>query len=139
MLCERTLGRRCPGGCRLCAGAVGRPYDLRQIVDLLRFFFPYPLLPRRWRSSLFEVGHGEITSTICSTLIARAFASVRYPILPTLYRDKQGEMLFYRRDTRLVTPRDFDHSPYFRIVKYPFFGDDVRRYREIEWQHDVMP
>lgn len=118
---------------------LGTPYNLRQIADLLRFFFPYGLLPRHWRSSLFEVGHGDMARTICSTLIARGFASVRYPILPTIHRDDRGGMTFHRRDARLITPRDFDHSPYFDIVKYPFFGDDVARYRELAWDDDLRP
>ncbi len=118
---------------------LGTPYNVRQIADLLRFFFPYGLLPRHWRSSLFEVGHGDMARTICSTLIARAFASVRYPILPTIHRADDGDMIFHRRDARLITPRDFDHSPYFDIVKYPFFGDDVARYRELEWDDDLRP
>lgn len=118
---------------------LGTPYNLRQIGDLLRFFFPYGLLPRRWRSTLFETASGPMTRTICSTLIAQAFASVRYPILPTLHRSGDGRIVFYRRNTRLVTPRDFDHSPYFDIVKYPLFGDDVARYRELDWADDVEP
>ena len=115
---------------------LGAPYNLRQIGDLLRFFFPYGLLPRRWRSSLFEAGHGDMARTICSTLIARAFARVRYPILPEMHRGPHGEVVLHRRNARLVTPRDFDHSPYFEIVKYPFFGDDVARYRELSWADD---
>ena len=88
---------------------------------------------------MFEVGHGEMARTICSTLIARAFASVRYPILPTLHRGDGGDMVFHRRNARLITPRDFDHSPYFEIVKYPFFGDDVARYRELNWAEEIEP
>ncbi|GAB3672424.1 YiiX/YebB-like N1pC/P60 family cysteine hydrolase [Salinisphaera aquimarina] len=118
---------------------LGTPYNLRQIGDLLRFFFPYGLLPRRWRSTLFEAGHSDMARTICSTLIARGFASVRYPILPTIHRGADGDMVFHRRDARLITPRDFDHSPYFDVIKYPFFGDDVARYRELEWDDDTRP
>ena len=115
---------------------LGTPYNLRQIADLLRFFFPYGLLPRHWRSSLFAIGHGDLASTICSTLLARAFASVRYPILPTMHRAADGTTRFHRCNARLITPRDFDHSPYFSVVKYPFFGDDVRRYRELDWDDE---
>src|SRR5688572_2000365 len=61
---------------------VGMPYDMRQILDLLRFMFPYGLMPRRWRSSLFEARAGEITKAVCSTLVAEAFAKVHFPILP---------------------------------------------------------
>ncbi|WP_158583585.1 YiiX/YebB-like N1pC/P60 family cysteine hydrolase [Salinisphaera sp. Q1T1-3] len=112
---------------------LGVPYDRRQILDLLRFFFPYGLLPRRWRSTLFEAGHGDAVRAICSTLLANAFASVRYPILPTIHRGVDGGMVFHRRNARLITPRDFDHSPYFDVIKYAFFGDDVARYHELEW------
>jgi len=122
-----------------CLAQLGTPYNLRQITDLLRFFFPYGLLPRRWRSTLFEAGHGGMARTICSTLIARAFFSVRYPIVPILHRGEDGEMVFHRRNARLITPRDFDSSPYFDIIKYPFFGDDVARYRELPWNDETGP
>lgn len=116
---------------------LGTPYDLRQIADLLRFFFPYGLLPRHWRSTLFEAGQGDTVQTICSTLLANAFASVRYPILPTIHRGVDGAVVFHLRNSRLVTPRDFDHSPYFDIIKYPFFGDDVARYRDLTWDESM--
>ncbi|MGB7756502.1 MAG: YiiX/YebB-like N1pC/P60 family cysteine hydrolase [Salinisphaera sp.] len=115
----------------------GTPYDMRQILDLLRFFLPYGILPRHWRSSLFEAGHGDMIRAICSTLLANAFASVHYPILPTIHRGENGEMVFVRRNGRLITPRDFDYSPYFDIIKYPFFGDDVARYRDLTWDDDA--
>lgn len=115
----------------------GTPYDTRQVLDLLRFFLPYGVLPRHWRSTLFEAGHGDMIRAICSTLLANAFASVRYPILPTIHRGENGEMIFVRRNGRLITPRDFDYSPYFDIIKYPFFGDDVDRYRDLVWDDDA--
>lgn len=113
---------------------VGMPYNMRQIFDLLRFMFPYGLMPRRWRSSLFEARAGEITHAVCSTLIAEAFARVHFPILPVIHRGPGSAFRFYRRDTRLIVPRDFDYSPYFDIVKYPFFGGrDVQLYRDMPW------
>lgn len=113
---------------------LGTPYDVRQIFDLLRFFMPYSLLPRRWRSSLFEAAHGEMTRTVCSTLIGEAFASVRYPILPHIQCDEAGKPHFQQRNSKLFTPRDFDHSPYFEVIKYPFLGDeDIKLYRDLPW------
>jgi len=38
-------------------------YDMRQMFDLARFFFPWSILPRRWRSSLFEYHAGTPTRT----------------------------------------------------------------------------
>ena len=119
-------------------GRLGTPYNLRQILDLLRFFFPYGLLPRRWRSSLFEVGHGDFTRTVCSTLIARAFASVRYPILPTIQQNASGKYIFRSRNSKLFAPRDFDYSPYFEIIKYPFLGDDCAMYRNLHWAEEEV-
>lgn len=115
---------------------LGIAYDVRQIFDLLRFFFPYGLVPWRWRSSLFEMGSGEIARTICSTLIAQAYYSVQYPILPRVSPGSDGKPVFHRRNAKLMTPRDFDYSPYFDIVKYPFFADAAYGYRDLHWGDD---
>ena len=85
---------------------LGKDYDVRQIFDLLRFFLPYSLLPRKWRSTLFESHAGESTKTVCSTLIGRAFASVHYPILPSLSQDENGELRLIRHNSKLLTPKD---------------------------------
>ncbi|MDQ7001583.1 MAG: YiiX/YebB-like N1pC/P60 family cysteine hydrolase, partial [Ghiorsea sp.] len=37
---------------------VGREYDIRQLFDLARFMYPYWVLPRRWKSSLFTYKAG---------------------------------------------------------------------------------
>lgn len=125
---------------RFALERLGTAYNLRQIFDLLRFFFPYGLLPRRWRSSLFEVGKGEVTRTVCSTLIAHAFMSVRFPILPHIQRDTNGGYVLRARNARLFAPRDFDYSPYFDIIKYPFLvEDDVRIYRQLKWDEQGLP
>jgi hypothetical protein len=51
-----------------------------------------------------------------------------------IHRGPGSSYRFYRRDSRLVVPRDFDYSPYFDIVKYPFFGGrDVQLYRDMPW------
>jgi hypothetical protein len=65
---------------------LGTDYDVRQILDLARFLYPWSFLPRRWRSSLFEHHAGSSTKTVCSTMIAEAFASIDFPILPVVRR-----------------------------------------------------
>ncbi len=110
---------------------VGKPYDVRQIFDLARFFFPYAILPRRWRSSLFEHNAGEPTRVVCSSMLASAFAAARYPIVPIL-RLEDGQVRVYPRNHKLITPRDFDYSPYFQIIKYPYLGfDNLAAYRQL--------
>lgn len=113
---------------RYAIGRLGTPYNVRQIFDLLRFLFPWFIMPRRWRSTLFEANAGDSTHTVCSTMIAEAFGSVDYPILPLVKRIENGRLVLYRRNPRLCTPADFDYSPYFDIVKYPFL--DMQRYAD---------
>lgn len=75
---------------------------------------------------MIAFGSGDPTRAICSSLIAHALLSLRYPILPEVHdvKARQGatnarrEILHIRHQS-LYTPRDFDLSPYFQIVK-PF-------------------
>jgi hypothetical protein len=116
---------------------LGASYDIRHLLDLARFLFPYGILPRRWRSSLFEHNVGEPTRTVCSSMIAAAFTSVHFPILPVVHRTHEGGLRLYKRNTRLYTPRDFDYSPYFEIIKYPLLGfNDLAVYRQLPWDQD---
>ena len=117
---------------------LGAKYDVRQLLDLARFLFPWAILPRRWRSSLFEHNAGIPTHTVCSTLIAEAFGSVDFPVLPFIDRNEDGSIRFYRRNPRLMSPKDFDSSPYFDIIKYPFLGlDDIGIYRKLPWSDEA--
>lgn len=101
---------------------LGVDYDVRQILDLARFFFPYSIMPRRLGSSLFQYSPGQETKTVCSTMIAEAFSFIHFPILPLVKGDSKSEhgVQLFQRNPKLCTPRDFDYSPYFRIIKYPF-------------------
>ena len=116
---------------------LGTYYNVRQILDLARFFFPYSILPRRWRSSLFEHNAGTPTHTVCSSMMAEAFASVHFPILPILHHDENGHLKMYKRNTKLITPKDFDYSPYFDVIKYPILDfDELAIYRKMPWGKD---
>jgi hypothetical protein len=99
---------------------LGTAYNVRQIFDLARFFFPWFIMPRRWRSSLFSTKPGKSTQTVCSTMIAEAFGSIQFPILPLVKRIEDDRVQLFRRNPKLCVPRDFDYSPYFDIIKYPF-------------------
>jgi hypothetical protein len=116
---------------RHCIGCIGLEYDVRHLLDLARFLLPYALLPRRWRSCLFQHNSGIPTRTVCSTMIAEAFQTVKFPIMPLLADDTK---MLRERSPKLFTPRDFDYSPYFEIIKYPMFGfDELAVYRQLPW------
>ncbi|NOQ88297.1 MAG: hypothetical protein GQ550_05175 [Gammaproteobacteria bacterium] len=113
---------------------LGKDYNVRQIMDLARFMFPYWFLPRRWRSTLFEHNPGRPTKTVCSTMMAEAFARVRFPIIPVVHQDADGKLRLIRGNSKLLTPRDFDHSPYFDVIKYPIIDfDELGIYRKLPW------
>jgi hypothetical protein len=98
---------------------LGYEYDVKNIVDLIRYLVPMPV-PARFRRRMMALGSGDPTKAICSTLIAQAFEFVRYPILPRIElvesRETRRELLHIRHHS-LYTPRDFDISPYFEVVK----------------------
>ncbi len=113
---------------------LGHEYDVRQILDLARFMLPWKFMPRRWRSSLFNPNAGQSTRTVCSTIIAEAFADVRFPILPHVKKHESTGVELYHRNPRLYVPSDFDYSPYFEIIKYPFVAFDAEApYRKLPW------
>ncbi len=116
---------------------LGGEYDFRQMLDLARFMLPFGILPRRWRSTLFNYHPGEQSKTVCSSMIAEAFAAVHYPVLPVVHREADGSIKLYKRNPRLYTPSDFDYSPYFEIIKYPLLGgDDLALYRQLPWDQE---
>jgi len=114
---------------------VGYHYDLKNIFDLARYLIQTPPVPSQYRRRLLALGSGEPTKAICSSLIAQAFQSVSYPILPDVIeascdiesRQCRNEMLQIRHHS-LFTPRDFDISPYFQIVK-PTIQDGFDPYK----------
>jgi hypothetical protein len=108
--------------------ALGHRYDLRNVLDLARYLLPEPPVPARFRRRLLVLGSGEPTRAICSTLIARAFQEVRYPILPEPVAE-DAQPRFRPRHHSFVTPRDFDLSPFFAVVKPTLeAGFDPRRF-----------
>jgi hypothetical protein len=119
---------------------IGKLYDSKQIIDLARYLFPYPPVPVWFRRRMLAIGSGDPTRAICSTLIAEAFASIRYPILPERVSMNgktygiapyvQSEIDHIRKHG-LYTPRDFDVSPYFSIVKPGL--DDGFSYEKLVW------
>lgn len=115
--------------------ALGQPYNVRHIFDLARFLLPWGILPRHWGSSLFRTSTGEPESGICSSLIAEAFSSVQFPILPFVKPHEEHGIELFQRNPYLFTPKDFDYSPYFEIIKYPLFNPDepLPYYRRLPW------
>lgn len=135
---------------------LGYTYDLKNIFDLARYFLPFSLVPRRFRHTALRIGSGEPTRVICSSMIASAFVKVGFPILPRVetapdaepppfYQrllsfvapEEDARPVFHRRHPTLITPRDFDLSPYFETVKFNVIGSRRLDYRNVVWAEDL--
>ena len=132
---------------------LGHTYDRRNFLDLARYLLPFHMIPSKLREEALHFGSGVETETICSTLLAEAFGTVRFPILPTYLRHRPrtaGEKfkqkilgrptrraysgLLRARHPTLCVPRDFDLSPFFDVVKFnarETYGFD---YRKLRWE-----
>lgn len=122
---------------------LGHRYDLKNVIDLARYLIRTPPVPAGMRRRLLALGSGDPTRAICSTLIAQAFQSVRYPILPQVTREALNDPdcpactreYYHIRHHSLFAPRDFDISPYFRIVKPAV--ESAFDYRALAWAPEV--
>jgi len=133
-------------------GQIGNRYDVKNLIDLARYFLPVSLVPRRLRRTVLEFGSRLPTQAICSSMIAHAFGQVRYPILPEVTkseeppasdrwgwlgrRSRNSGSLFRSRPVTLTTPRDFDMSPYFEVIKFNILEEMKFDYRKIRWVED---
>jgi len=123
------------GVVRHAVARIGHRYDLRNVFDLLRYLMPTPPVP---------LGSGDPTRAICATLIAQAFASVRYPILPTVERRPSDGLLcpacvdeiLHVRHHCLYVPRDFDVSPCLEVIK-PTLAGGVD-HRQLRWNESPV-
>lgn len=123
---------------RFAVSRLGCDYDVRQVVDLLRFLVPWFIVPSRWRSSLFHYIPGTSARTVCSTMIAEAFSYIQYPILPLVKRQGSSCFKVFRRNPKLCVPSDFDYSPYFDIIKYPIMDlNKEANYRLLPWHGEM--
>jgi hypothetical protein len=137
---------------------LGWRYDLRNVLDLTRYLLP-AIRPARYRRQAAFLGSGGHTDVICSSHLARLFHGIGFPIQPEvefpdalapeaprrrgLFVRRRGESAHYRgvfrrRHPTLLTPRDFDLSPYFEVVKFNVLADRRFDYSRLQWIQEVV-
>ncbi|MBI3786540.1 MAG: lipo-like protein [Deltaproteobacteria bacterium] len=129
---------------------LGWAYNTRHIVELGRYFFPVTLIPARFRRTALRHGGDATRQVICTTMLARAFGNIGFPIIPRVKLDEidaqhtwvgrllgrngsRQRALYEPEDPTVITPRDFDLSPYFDVVKFNHLANGRFDYRRIEW------
>jgi hypothetical protein len=138
---------------------VGHQYDLKNLLDLARYFLPVSIVPSRWRRQALEFGSSDPTRVICTSMIAECFRRVRFPIIPRyeplppgtesvpgryawlerFSHKQQVSHLLRMVSPTLTTPRDFDLSPYFEIIKFNVIESSRFDYHKLRWVEEPGP
>lgn len=125
---------------------IGNPYDVKNVFDLLKYYVPPLRIFTRGKGDAGNIfGSGDPEQVICSSLIAQAYQSVHYPILPEVNKIKENVVahdnhanpvveILRKRHFSLYSPRDFDTSPFFEVIK-PTLKQNFD-YRKINWEGD---
>lgn len=117
----------------------GLTYDIVNIVNLLKYLFPLHPFRKLVGSPFISLGSDDPTQVICSSIIAQAFQKVGYPVFP-VKKTIEGEVKYAKRHVSTYVPSDFDHSPYFRIVKPSLeFGFEYKTIPWIETPSEFRP
>lgn len=96
-------------------GDLGKQYDSRNLLDLsLTLLSPIKFGPLKTQTIETCLGACTDLQVICSGMIAKAFQTVGFPILPT----HLGQPHYSQ-----ILPRDFDLSPNFEIIKFTAVED----------------
>lgn len=133
-----------------CLDRLETQYDVHNVFDLLKHHVPL----MRWvfgrPEDDKEFGSSDPKQVICSSLIAQAFQSVSYPLLPDVEKLKksasvrEGTTLEERIRTETETlrkrhhshfsPRDFDMSPFFQVIKPTL--EEGFNYKGMKWSDE---
>lgn len=107
-------------------------------TDAVALLLPWGLLPRHWRTALFARLAGRTLRALTGSTVGDAFSFIQFPVLPLVKRTESDVSRLYRHHPQIFFPADFDHSPYFDIVKYPFVDhNDERKLRLLPWKGRV--
>lgn len=131
-----------------CLERVGTSYDISNVLNL--FLKHTPFLRMFFKKKEAQLGSDDPDEVICSSLIAQAFQSISYPILPDSSRlrdasgyrsgvsfleQEQTEIQEMRkRHYSLFTPKDFDLSPFFQVIKPTL--EEGFNYKSLNWLDD---
>jgi len=115
-------------------------YDDQNIIAIALMVLQTLWRPRNKHTLRACLGNCNDFQIICSGMIAQAFQSVGYPIVPALLPQSQkdafnennpyGGGLIMRHYTQIM-PKDFDLSPNFEVIKYNIKGTMLFDYKSL--------
>ena len=119
---------------------LGQHYDDQNIIDIALIGIQSIFGIRNTPTIKACLGNCNDYQVICSGMIAQAFQSVGYPIVPNLeprtkanfaqINNPYGGGLIMRHYTQIL-PKDFDLSPNFEIIKFNIIGTHEFDYKSL--------
>lgn len=98
---------------------------------------PWTLLPMHWRQRLFRALSGRRLRRAMGGTVGDAFSFIQFPILPLVRGEDDKPNKLYRQYPSVFYPADFDLSPYFDVIKYPFIGNANQKVRLHAWDGHI--
>ena len=120
---------------RFAVNRIGSHQGGNNLLDLIRFFFPWGLLPFSWRKPTFLHWAGRNTRNTTAAFVAESFGFIQFPLYPLVKTSSDHGVQLLRRHPKLCLPFEFDLSPSFEIIKYPVIDFQVyENERLIPWK-----
>ena len=91
----------------------------------LLWLLPWRLLGGHWRRRLLNRWANDLLRAITGTTVGEAFAFIQFPVHPLVKETGDSASRLLRLQPRVFQAADFDHSPYFDILKAPYLLDAV--------------
>jgi len=119
---------------------LGMHYDNQNIVAIALMILQTIWRPKSKHTFRACLGNCNDFQVICSGMIAQAFQNVGYPIVPVLLPRSQKDALnknnpyggdLIMRHYTQITPKDFDLSPNFEVIKYNIIGTAQFDYKSL--------
>ncbi|MFP1684310.1 hypothetical protein ACLD0W_17520 [Alloalcanivorax sp. C16-1] len=87
---------------------------------LLLWLVPWRTLAARLRRRLLNRWANDLLRAITGTTAGEAFAFIQFPVHPLVKQPEDAAARLLRLQPRLFHAADFDHSPYFDVIKAPY-------------------
>lgn len=99
---------------------------------------PWSLFPRHWRKPIFKLLAGRRLRRAVGGTVGDSFSFIQFPVLPLVKQESGGKTKLYRHYPMVFYPSDFDLSPYFDVLKYPFADQiDGKGLRLLPWKGEI--
>ncbi len=94
---------------------------------------PWSLFPSRFRLRLFRYLSGRRLRRAVGGTVGDAFSFIQFPIFPLVKAKAENANRLYRQYPLIFFASDFDLSPYFDVLKYPFIGQPKGKVQLHAW------